>query len=286
MPKVSALSMVSYDSQFLLRSIPYYLPFVDELILGVDADGLSWSGEPVEISEEFFTALSQIDQYDKIKIVKERFHIPGKSALELDTRERNILSSHASHDGWLVSIDADELMINAKEFFDFLRAWKGAASCMVGNWIVVYKLLGDKVLLVSAQHGGGLEQFPLATLTREAFVTCRWTNEPRVVSPALALHYSWGRSPEELAFKLRNWSHKVDFDVDSYLRLWNALDDKNYKYVRDLHPFQSAVWPSLICVPNANLMNISIDELLPLPEDLPLREILQTLGRKFKKRLS
>jgi hypothetical protein len=40
----SAISLISYDYQFLLQSLPHYVNDVDEVILGLDKYRQTWSG--------------------------------------------------------------------------------------------------------------------------------------------------------------------------------------------------------------------------------------------------
>ena len=58
--------------------------------------------------------VSTIDGDSKITIVEEDFH-QSKVAIENDNYERNFLKQETKHD-WIVSIDADEMLINPKNF--------------------------------------------------------------------------------------------------------------------------------------------------------------------------
>ena len=121
MIKKSAISLISYDAnRFLCDSIKRYYDYVDEIVLGIDKDRITWSGNPFEIDEDaLWKELSTIDGDSKITIVEEDFH-QSKVAIENDNYERNFLKQETKHD-WIVSIDADEMLINPKEFFyDYL----------------------------------------------------------------------------------------------------------------------------------------------------------------------
>ena len=41
---------------------------------------------------------------------------------------------------------------------------------------------------------------------------------------------------EELQKKLSNWGHNEDFDVESFLKIWDALDENNYQLLRRFSP--------------------------------------------------
>ena len=43
MIKKSAISLISYDAHLLPNSIKTYYDYVDEIVLGLDSDRISWS---------------------------------------------------------------------------------------------------------------------------------------------------------------------------------------------------------------------------------------------------
>ena len=71
MIKKSAISLISYDAnRFLCDSIERYYNYVDEIVLGIDQDRITWSGNPFEIDEDvLWKDLSVIDGDSKITIV-------------------------------------------------------------------------------------------------------------------------------------------------------------------------------------------------------------------------
>jgi hypothetical protein len=253
---ISAISLVSYDYRFLLTTIPRYLPYVDEVILGVDTEGLTWSGERFAIPASFFDRLRQLDEGSKrIRLVSRSFYSPSRSPMENDVSERNALSFEAREGNWLVSIDADEYLLNPMEFFRFLTRQPKQEVSVDASWITVFKDLGDSLLVVAAQADGSLERFPIATRQRGAFVAARRTDTPSILSPALALHYSWGREKDELLQKLLNWSHTRDFDVRKYFDFWLSVNEQNYSAIRHFHPVWPDTWPRLTMVKKADLEN-------------------------------
>jgi hypothetical protein len=253
---VSAVSLVSYDYRFLLTTIPRYLPYVDEVILGVDADGLTWSGERFEIPTSFFEELRQLDvASNRIRLVSRSFYSPSRSPMENDVAERNALSFEVTEGNWIVSIDADEQLLNPDEFFRFLGRQPEDDVSVEASWITVFKDLGDSLLVVAAQADGSLEHFPIATRQRGAFVAARRTDAPTILSPAIALHYSWGREKEALLQKLLNWSHSRDFDVRKYFDFWLGVNEQNYSAIRHFHPLLPDTWSRLTRVKKADLEN-------------------------------
>jgi hypothetical protein len=242
-PGVSLLSLISYDHDLLLDLLPRLLPFVDEVLLGLDRDRLSWAGRPIGIPDAFFDALRRLDGAEKIRIVERPFYAPGRTPMELDTAERNALAAEATPGSWLVSVDADERLLDPEGFFRWL-ATAPPDRCVMASWITVYKDLGDAALVVTARADGGLEQFPLAT-RGGPFTSARYTAQPKIDGPAVALHFSWSRSEAALRTKLENWSHRADFDLERALAAWRALDGDSYAGWRDFHPIWPGLWPGL-----------------------------------------
>lgn len=116
MLKKSVISLISYDAEMLPNSIKTYYDYVDEIVLGLDKDRVSWSHQPFKFDEnKLWAELKKIDTKGKISVIEENFH-PSGLAIENDNYERNVLKSHCSHD-WILSFDADEQLVNPKEFF-------------------------------------------------------------------------------------------------------------------------------------------------------------------------
>ena len=116
MLKKSAISLISYDASYLPKSIASYYDYVDEIVLGLDKDRITWSGNKFTFNADLlFAQLTELDTENKISIIEEDFH-QAKVAIENDNYERNFLKAQCMHD-WIFSFDADEQLLNAKEFF-------------------------------------------------------------------------------------------------------------------------------------------------------------------------
>jgi|SRR6185295_1020479 len=255
-PGISAITLLSYDYRFLTSSISRYLPYVDEVLVGVDREGLTWSGEQFSIPDAFFETLRSLDGGSKIRLVSRSFYSPSRSPMENDVAERNALSLEAAEGNWIVSIDADEYLLNPAQFFRFLWRFRDSEKvCVEGSWLTVFKDLEHSLLVVGAAADGSLERFPLATRERGAFVAARRTEAPPILSPALALHYSWGREKGELLQKLLNWSHSRDFDVRKYFEFWLGVNEENHAAIRDFHPVRPDTWSKLVSVRKADVEN-------------------------------
>jgi hypothetical protein len=95
-----------------------------------------------------------------------------------------------------------------------------------GNWVV--QIDADEILLNGAQ-----------------FTAARATPQQGVLSPLHLLHFSWGRSPEQLRQKLANWGHARDFDVAGFFAFWESITLENFTQARDFHPLNGRTWRSL-----------------------------------------
>ena len=104
--KKSVISLISYDAKFLPESIKTYYDYVDEIVLGLDKDRISWSNNSFSFDEHtLWKELQAIDGDNKISIIEENFH-RSSSPVENDTHERNYLKAKCEHD-WVFSFDAD-----------------------------------------------------------------------------------------------------------------------------------------------------------------------------------
>ena len=195
----------------------------------------------------FFEKLKSLDTDNKIKIVEDDFYIESSNPRDLDTRERNILSTHAAEGSWLLSVDADELLLQPEELIAFLREFADERVCVFGNWITLFKQSG-KDMFVIENGPETIERFPLATMKSNIFNYCRNTPQRIVFTSTCAIHYSWARTKEELERKLLNWTHRDDFKVDEFVSKWESLNASNCKDWIDFHPFEPHMWERIALV--------------------------------------
>ena len=90
MKKKSAISLISYDAnEYLAKSIEKYYDYVDEIVLGIDKDRVTWSKNKFSIDEPaLWSELSNLDGDNKISIIEENFH-ESDVPIENDNFERN-----------------------------------------------------------------------------------------------------------------------------------------------------------------------------------------------------
>ena len=93
MIKKSVISLISYDADYLPNSIKSYYEYVDEIVLGLDKNRVSWSKNTFSFDEQkLWKELEAIDTEGKITIIEEDF-AKSDVAIENDNYERNFLKS-------------------------------------------------------------------------------------------------------------------------------------------------------------------------------------------------
>jgi len=256
MKKKSVISLISYDAAYLPESVSKYYNYVDEIILGVDKNRTTWSGNSFSFDEnKLWADLSAIDGDSKISIIEEDF-VKSKIAIENDNYERNFLKAQCTND-WIFSIDADEYLVNPKDFFYNYcplveRYYNKADICM--TWATPYKTIGDATLVIADEDGSPFfgENQGMTTSKDSTFTYARWTDKSaaghnRLMSPLVAIHWSLCRDKDALHEKINNIGHSDLVENDPFYQIWDQVTLENYE---ELHNFKSsglgtAQWPIL-----------------------------------------
>jgi hypothetical protein len=237
---ISIIIPIAYDYKYAFNAIACCYTIADEIILGIDSKRISWSGNHYIFDEkEFKLTIDNLDIENKIKIIEGNFHT-SRVPIQNETIERNFLSLECKPDNWIVQIDSDEYILNPSDF----KVWLGKADPeldVYAEWLTVYKVFGDTCLVIREPHNF----VPFATKRRNQFALCRDTKMKAIKSNAKLLHYSWGRSKDELIVKLNNWGHSHDFDIKKYLDTWDTVNMDNYKIMSNFHPLHGPLWHSL-----------------------------------------
>lgn len=258
----SAISLISYDASYLPESICKYYNYVDEIILGLDIDRISWNKNSFSFDEEaLWEALKEIDVDNKIEVVEDNFHKLDK-AIDNDNAQRNALKEHCSTD-WIVSIDADEYLLNAKDFFvnycPLVEPYYKTKDILL-TWATPYKTIDDTTLvIVNEDYSPFLSETQgFMTSKDSTYNYARWTEKSgsgNLMSPLVALHYSLCRNEKELHTKINNTGHADIADTDPFFSIWQQVTLDNYK---ELHNFKTsglgqAQWPRLLAVKTEQL---------------------------------
>ena len=258
----SVISLISYDAEYLPSSIKSYYPYVDEIILGLDKDRITWSNNKFTFNEDKLWAdLKKIDTEDKIRVVEGNFH-ESKVPIENDNSERNFLKEQCEHD-WIFSIDADEVLVNAKTFFNdwcpLIAPYRHKVD-IAFTWFLPFKEFEKEFLVIANNDNrwfsGDTQGF--VTSKENTFTYCRWTNNKRVIkSPLAVVHWSFCRSEEKLNIKLNNFGHSDKTKGDPFFNNWKIANLSNYTALTNFKSsgYGQNQWPKLVVVPKDQFFN-------------------------------
>ena len=261
-PQKSAISLISYDADYLPKSIASYYEHVDEIILGLDKYRISWSGNRFSFDEsKLWTELQKLDYADKIKVVEENFH-RSSVPIENDTHERNYLKEQCSHD-WVFSFDADEILINADSFFkDFFPIVSNYDNVeLLFTWFLVYKEFESGYLVIADENRNNIFTKDVQGFTAQknlhTYTYCRWTNAPKKIrSPLAILHYSFCRPEDELQKKINNFGHSIESKKDPFYDIQKQVTLSNYTSLVNFKTSDmGAQWPTLRFIPRDEFQN-------------------------------
>jgi len=251
--KKSVISLISYDAEYLPDSIKSYYDYVDEIVLGLDKDRISWSGNSFTFDEDsLWKVLQVIDCDNKISVIEGNFH-QSSIAIENDNYERNYLKQYCTND-WVFSFDADEVLLNAKDFFyKFCPiAEPYMAKCdLIFTWFLPYKEFDESYLVIANDDNtwfsGDKQGF--ATHKDSHFTYARWTdNKSHLNTPLGIMHWSLCRQQAKLHEKINNIGHSNLAEKDPFFDTWKKVNLDNFTQLRN---FKSSglgdnQWPKLV----------------------------------------
>lgn len=235
--------LISYDYEFVKTLLPIIYDHIAEIYFAVDVDRLTWSGEKFEINEDFWAWVSEFDTAKKVTIYEDQFYVSGLTAIECDTRERNMLSEKMGPCDWYIQIDSDEYFVDFEAFISKLHSFEAKGPTTIAcNVATLFKAIDNGYLVVAESNemlsfATNNPVYDLARNNDSGNILVQWDD--------LVLHQSWARSSEAIYLKLHNWSHKDDFQVDSFYNLWNAVDKYNANALSNFHPILGPTWRKL-----------------------------------------
>lgn len=244
MIKVSYL--LSYDYRFFLTSVRELYHFVDKIVVAIDSDRKTWSGNDFEIPQSFFEEVKAFDSRKIIEFYFDSFYIPSLTPMECETRERNLVLKKLGK-GWKIQLDVDEYIYDFAEVSKYLRQYwyftllpKITPICFRGKLITLFKKTENGFVFIDNS-----ERFPFITNQNYNIHTRRNDLIRNYNSNIAVIHQSWAREEEEILMKIKNWGHRDDFDTLSYVDFWKKLNELNYKETKNFHPIIPAVWKKL-----------------------------------------
>lgn len=244
MIKVSYL--VSYDYDMLLTSVNQLYDYADKIVIAIDIERKTWSGNTFEIPDSFFEKVKAFDKNNKIQFYFDKFYLKDLTPMECESRERNMVLKKLGK-GWKIQLDVDEYIYDFKKIAEYLNKYwylnlfpKLTPICFQGNLITLFRELPDGYLYIEND-----EKFPF--ITNQTFNTHTRQNDKirNYFSDINVIHQSWARTEEQIDFKIKNWGHRNDFDTEKYFQFWKSLNSSNYMEFQNIHPIVPEVWNKL-----------------------------------------
>ena len=65
------------------------------------------------------------------------------------------------------------------------------------------------------------------------------------------------REEKDIEFKLKNWGHNVDVDIEKFMDKWRSVNISNYKNLRDFFYMNPKRWKKLEFVKGENITEVS-----------------------------
>jgi len=282
--KINVGFLVAYDYELLKISIPLVYEYADKIVLALDKNYLTWSGNQFSVDDSFFEWVKEIDKNHKITIYRDNFYVPENTSMQNDTRERSLMAKKMG-EGFCIQLDADEFALNFKELKQYLvnnkHKFNSSKSYQIcAYWVDVYKKTEKGFLFVK-----DVSPFYLGTNRPNFYRARKNKNQQKVYIPFLVIHLTWGRSSEDLKFKLNNWSHNTDFDTQKFFDFWVSIDETNYKEHQYFHPLNKKSWKELIFIKGKNISEIikenNFPYLIPTAK-MKLKNIAQSIKFLFK----
>ncbi|UUW09481.1 hypothetical protein NLG42_01475 [Flavobacterium plurextorum] len=251
---ISVSYLVSYDYAMLLTSIKQLYDDVDKIVLAIDSESKTWSGNTFKIPDSFFDEVKIFDKKDKIQFYFDQFYMSDLTPMECESRERNMVLKKLGK-GWKIQLDVDEYIYDFKKITKYLNKYwylnlfpKLTPICFQGNLITLFRELPDGYLYIDNE-----EKFPF--ITNQTINThTRGNNKIKNhFSNIKVIHQSWARSEEQVHLKIKNWGHRDDFDTEIYFQFWKGLNSSNYKEFKDIHPITPKVWNVLEFMPSNSI---------------------------------
>jgi len=238
--------LISYDYDLIFPSLLQVYDHVSKIVIAIDKNRKTWTGNAFEIPQSFFDQLTAFDHKRKIVIYEDDFSIPELTPMQNETRERNMLSKKMGR-GWLMQLDVDEYIYEfdkvAKHLrkLNFLLIWpKMTPVIFRARLITLYRKLDDGFLFIDNE-----ERFPFVT-NYPHYTIARDNGEIKSIFTGInVIHQSWAREEGEILQKIKNWGHSADFDVMKYFEFWKTLNSSNYLEHKNIHPIIPKVWNEL-----------------------------------------
>ncbi len=280
--KINVGFLLSYDYDLLRHAIPTVYHDADSILLSYDIAYKTWAGNDFQISKDFFDWIRIFDTQKKIFYLKENFYNPNLSTMQNETQQRRAMAE-ALGEGFHIQLDADEYMVDFKNLVKTIKSKKelqlDRKPKQIRAYLInIYKKVANGYLLIDEYNS-----FYLGSNKPDYIRARKNHDQQKIYLPYFALHQSWARTEEEIYFKLQNWGHNEDFDVDRYFEFWNSIDENNYQEFHNFHPLNDKDWKKLVFVPAQNMEDLILEmQEKELPQSVKSQIFFKNLGQQFK----
>lgn len=257
---------VSYDYKFLYDTLPIVYNYVDLIYLAIDKNYLTWNGKTFSIPNSFFKWVKNYDNLNKIRYIKDNFYNPELNPRENEFVQRKKVYKLIGLNCWQIHVEPDEYFINFESFVNYIKQLNPNIPVAIGvNFITIFKRKENSFFLIQEKDKQYVDVITIAT--NSPLTHGRGMNKYKIKrTPFFILHDSWGRSEDDIWLKITNWGHSKDFNLQSYFNLWKSIDEYNYKFIHNFHPFANNFWMNLKII-EAESISVLL-ELLPNYFDL------------------
>lgn len=256
MKKIHVGFLLSYDYEKLKLSIPPVYDSADRIFIAADENNLTWSGNKFDVDPAFFQWLKDIDKDNKIEFYRDNFYVPSLTGIQMDTRERHMLSLKMGIGNWLIQVDSDEYFIdfpgyvkNLRKYDSFLNNPEKNPVQISGYHIDIYKYVDGGILYVK-----NISKVLLAT-NYPNYKQARQTRERIIYVNSFTFHESLSRSEAELEYKINNWSHREEVNPD-FMKKWKSANKDNYTEIKDVFYLNPTQWKELGFIPVTKMEDI------------------------------
>ena len=238
--------LVSYDFEYIFNALPLVYADADKIVLAIDKNRKTWSGNQIKIPVHFFERIKKLDSRRIIEFYEADFYVPELTAMECETRERTMLSKKLGS-GWKIQLDSDEYIYDFHVLASFLRKY-GILAYL--GFVLPINFKGVLITLFRKTENGFLyiennETFPFVT-NKKIYTKARNTNNTVFINLTIkTIHQSWARDKKEIEDKVSNWGHINDFDGMEFINLWGSINETNCDKLTDFHPIAPQAWKKL-----------------------------------------
>jgi hypothetical protein len=264
--------ILAADPYFIEASVGSYYAFVDEILVSYDRNGVGHSGQSIPV-EECLSRIKEMDTEGKIRFFGGDYCRLDQTPMWNETHQRQSAIDEIGYSAdWIIQIDTDEVLTDAKLFFDNLMQVPEERIMVEWPMRSFFRQVGkDRFLEVVTYLRHQLSEYPGPVATRPGVtLTCarcapsmpmwRFGISRKVHDPvrngsyavdavinkdAAILHFSWVRSEEDIRKKVRGWSHSGDFDGASYIdNIWLPSRTR-WPFIYNFHPLEPRRWKAL-----------------------------------------